>query len=50
MKKLLIFILILLTTHCYAKSEENEVATLYRSSVFGDEYRYHIATFDAKKN
>ena len=25
-----------------------EVATLYRSSVLGEEFRYHIATFDAK--
>lgn len=25
-----------------------EVATLYRSSPFGEEFRYHIATFDAK--
>ena len=48
MKRLLIFIVIFLTTHSYAKCEENEVATLYRSSIFGDEYRYHIATFDAK--
>lgn len=49
MKYFLIFILIFLTTHSYAKSKENEVATLYRSSVMGDDYRLHIATFDAKE-
>ena len=48
MKQFSIFIVLFLTTHSYAKSEENEVATLYRSSVVGDEYWYHIATFDAR--
>ena len=48
MKKLLTFILLLFTTFAYAESNEKEVATLYKSSLIGEEYRYHIATFDAK--
>ncbi len=44
----IIFISILFTTYAYAKSDDKEVATLYRSSLLGDDYRYHIATFDAK--
>lgn len=48
MKKLLILIFICFINISYGKADDNEVATLYRSSLIGDDIRYHIATFDAK--